>query len=323
MARRLLIPVASPSAQPRNSATTPTAPALSADGRYLVFASEDPALSDEDVTSLGGSPAITSAEPRHLRLRPDVRSDGPRLAAQRRHGRSRRRRLEPALDLADGRYVAFGTEAEQPRRGRRTSSAAPTCATCGAEANDTRLRRPGTESGERLVHAFDLRVGRWRLRLRIRTPFNREHPLKPSAAGNRAATNAIMFASGGAMRTVAGDLRANGRHGAVADEDCREPVDLVRRALRRLLLEGDEPGSRRRPHGVEDVFVRDLTRGGRSSSRPPLGPGRGARGSGDSGRALDLCRRALRRLPVARRQPCARVTARRARCLRQGPAHRA
>ena len=148
MSRPDLIPVAVSSGAPEELGLGYDAdsPGLSADGRVLVFASEDPALSDEDRQFRHRPAGRTDRQPgpRHLRLRPGDESDRPGLAAQRRERRGRRRQLEPAGDLRRRPLRGLRHRIPQPdsRQGHRRRRLRPRPA---GQDDDPRLaarRRP-------------------------------------------------------------------------------------------------------------------------------------------------------------------------------------
>ena len=165
------------------------------------------------------------------------------------------------------------TSSRDDNNGRATSS----CATCDASTTTlVSLRRPARGAGGDgdLLRRLDLgRRALRRLRLRRRQPrrpttTTGQRRVRARPAGDT--TTLVSRGAGGAGRRAARLLRA--------------PVDLGRRALRRLRLGRRQPLGRR-PRRATDVFVRDLQRRARPRSRAGRG---GAGGDGDAPRAASI-----------------------------------
>jgi Tol biopolymer transport system component len=267
MASPVPIPVAAPSAHDEELSYDADSPGLSADGRILVFASEDPALSTEDEDTARGP----LGEPSFSQIR-DIfvydRMTGKIQLASRRSGTTGAAADDdsnlPSIS-SDGRYVAFGTESRNLTPGRhfdggvyvrdlKTNSTVLASRAAGAGGKPLRAFEPSLSTGARMV-AFTWRPRRMPLEISVRDRARRTTPLAS---------------------------RANGARGRIANRDCGEPaisadgrfVAFASKATNLVRADDDR---------VEDVFVRDLRRHrtilvSRAAGR------RGAAGSGDSSR---------------------------------------
>jgi Tol biopolymer transport system component len=242
------------------------APSLSGIGRYLAFASEDPDLSDEDrnsSTTLAGDTFPVRDVFVYDRSSGAIslvsRRDGPKGAAANSDSNL------PSIS-ADGRYVAFGTSATNFLKGVYG----------GIYVRDLRTKRTvlagraNGARGEPLHGASTPSIsahGRW-VAFVTSGPRGR-HPATPEIAVRDLKTKRTVFAS-----------RASGGHGALAGEDCAQPVISANGRYIAFASKARNL-SRVDRDGVEDIFVRDL-----QTSRTTLvsrAKGKhGAAGSGDS-----------------------------------------
>jgi Tol biopolymer transport system component len=240
-------------------------PSISANGRYLAFASEDPEISNED-RDTETTPAgdvfpvrdifVYDRSTRSIGL--VSRADGAKGA-----GGNEDSNL-PSIS-ADGRYVAFQTEATDFLHGSYG----------GIFVRD--------------LHRHTTKPAAW-IRLHPGGPFNGGFTPSISAHGHWVAfLTETHLGHHGALEVAVRDMtskrtvyasRATGRHGALAATDCKLPVlsangRYVAFASKAKNLSPADKDS------VEDVFVRDL-----KTSRTLLvsrGQGKhGAAGSGDS-----------------------------------------
>jgi Tol biopolymer transport system component len=240
-------------------------PSISNSGRYLAFASEDPDLSDEDrdsSTTLAGDTFPVR----------DVfvydRSTGATTLVSRANGAKGAGGDEdsnlPSIS-ADGRYVAFQTEANDFLRGSYG----------GIFVRD--LRRRTTKPAA------------W-VRLHPGGPFNGGFTPSISAHGRWVAFLTVAhLPHGHALEVAVRDMngkrtvyasRASGRHGPLAAGDCKLPaisadgryVAFATKAKNLSRIDRDS---------VEDVFVRDLKTGRTILASRARGK-HGAAGSGDS-----------------------------------------
>jgi Tol biopolymer transport system component len=241
------------------------APSISASGRYLAFASEDPDLSNEDRNS-STTPAGDTFPVRNIFVYDRAsgavdlvsRADGAKGV-----GGNEDSNL-PSIS-ADGRYVAFQTEATDFLHGSYG----------GVFVRD--LRRHTTRPAASL-------------RLHPGGALNGGYTPSISAHGRWVAfLTGAHFHHGNALEVAVRDMngkravyasRANGRHGPLAAADCKLPaisangryVAFASKAKNLSRIDRDD---------VEDVFLRDL-----KANRTLLvsrGQGkRGAAGSGDS-----------------------------------------
>jgi Tol biopolymer transport system component len=219
------------------------APSLSADGRFLAFASEDPALSDDDLnnsTTLAGDTFPVRDIFVYDRASGAIslvsRRSGPGGAAANSDSNL------PSIS-ADGRYVAFGTSATNFLHGIYG----------GVYVRDLRTGktvlagRADGARGEPLHGASSPSVsahGRW-IAFVTSGPRGRR-PATPEIAVRNLRTERTVFAS-----------RANGGHGSLATDDCAQPamaangryVAFASKATNLSPIDRDS---------VEDVFVRDL-----------------------------------------------------------------
>lgn len=246
-------------------------PGLSSDGRYLVFGSEDPGLSSEDVNFSRGPLGEPTGNPVRDVFVYDRVNKSITLAS-RRSGATGAAANEnsnlPAIS-GDGRYVAFGTESNNLTPGQHFEG--------GVYVRD--LRKKTTTLASRQSGAKGAPIGGFEPSL--------------SENGNEVAfswsfghgfhdrNNEISVRDQKRRRTVLVS-RASGAAGAIANADCEEAaiaadgryVAFASQATN--LVGGDD-------HQVEDVFVRDLKTDrtmlvSRASGR------QGQPGSGDSSR---------------------------------------
>lgn len=242
------------------------APSVSGSGRYVAFASEDPDISDEDrnaETTLAGDTfpvrdvfVYDSSTGAILFV---SRANGVRGAAGNEDSNG------PSIS-ADGRYVAFGTQATDFLRGVYG----------GVYVRDLRKKtttlagRASGHRGEPLHGASEASIsahGRW-VAFATSGPRHR-HPATLQVAVRDMKAQRTVFAS-----------RAAGRHGALAADDCREPqisangryVVFASKAKNLSSSDGDS---------VEDVFARDL-KTNRTLLVSRAEGKRGATGNGDS-----------------------------------------
>lgn len=243
-------------------------PSISASGRFVAFASEDPDVSDEDRDSQT-TPAGDTFGVRDVFVYD--RADGRVELVSRRGGpRGEDANQDSSLPSisADGRWVAFQTNATNLRRG----------AYGGIFVRD--LRRHTTKAAA------------W-VRLRANPPFDGGYAPSISAHGRRVAFLSVAHLDRGhalevAVRDMKGNRtiyasRADGRRGALAGEDCARPEisaggRYVVFSSEAKNLSGADKGS------VEDVFRRDLKTNRTELVSRAQGP-RGAGGNGDSSNA--------------------------------------
>ncbi len=221
-------------------------PGLSADGRYLVFASEDPALSDEDVDFDRGPLGEPTGNPiRDIFVYDRVTQEI--ALASRRSGVTGASADDdsnlPAIS-ADGRYVAFGTESGNLTPGKDINGGVYVR---DLKATRTTLasRRSGAHGGP--IRAIEPTLSKGASMVAFVWFFGRGYRHRTAVIGVRnTRRKATVIAS-----------RASGRRGAIANKDCSEPaisasgryVTFTSKATN--LVQGDD-------HKVEDVFVRDL-----------------------------------------------------------------
>jgi Tol biopolymer transport system component len=246
-------------------------PGLSADGRFLVFASEDPALSEEDVDFDRGPLGEPSGNPIRDIFVYDRVTRGIVLASRRSGVTGAAADDDSNLPeiSADGRFVAFGTESGNLAPGKDTSG--------GVYVRDLKAKRTTLASRRNGAHGRPLRA------------------IEPTLSkGARMVAFVWFFGHGSGHRTdvigvrdtrrkaTAIASRASGRRGAIANNDCGEPaisasgryVAFTSKATN--LVRGDR-------REVEDVFVRDL-RTHRTILVSRAAGRHGAAGSGDSSR---------------------------------------
>jgi Tol biopolymer transport system component len=240
-------------------------PSLSASGRYLAFASEDPDISDEDRNS-STTPAGDTFPVRDIFVYD--RSTGAISLVSRANGAGGAGGGEdsnlPSIS-ADGRYVAFQTEADNFLRGSYG----------GIFVRDLRRQTTKPVASVRLHPGGPLNGGftpsisahgRWVAFLTV-THLGHGHALEV----------AVRDMNG--KRTVYAS-RANGRHGPIAAGDCKLPVISANGRYVAFASKAKNL-SRIDKDSVEDVFLRDL-----KTNRTMLvsrGQGKhGPAGSGDS-----------------------------------------
>jgi Tol biopolymer transport system component len=238
-------------------------PSLSSDGRFLAFASEDPALSSEnkdvDVTLTG------DASPVHNVYVYD-RATGHIAFISRRSGARGAAANDdsnlPAIS-ANGRFVAFGTEASNFIHGvfggvyvrdLHTKTTTLVARQSGAHGKPLRAYNPSI-SGDGNEVAFVVAV---------------KHPR---------GTQEIEVRDVRRNRTVLVS-RAGGRGGAIASHDCGEPSISANGRYVAFATEAKNI-SRADDNGVEDVFVRDLEKN-RTILVSRSAGNHGAPGNGDS-----------------------------------------
>jgi Tol biopolymer transport system component len=238
-------------------------PSLSSDGRFLAFASEDPALSSEnkdvDVTLTG------DASPVHNVYVYD-RTTGHITFVSRRSGVKGVAANDdsnlPAIS-ADGRYVAFGTEANNFIHGvfggvyvrdLRRKTTTLVARRSGAHGKPLRAFNPSI-SGDGNEVAFVVAV---------------KHPR---------GTQEIEVRDVGRNRTILAS-RASGVGGAFASRDCAEPSISANGRYVAFATEAKNI-SRADDNSVEDVFVRDLEKNRTILVSRATGS-HGAPGNGDS-----------------------------------------
>jgi Tol biopolymer transport system component len=243
-------------------------PSISADGRFLAFASEDPAISADDRDS-STTPAGDTFPVRDIFVYD--RGSGKVVLASRGDGKSGAAGNEDSSNpsiSADGRYVAFETNATSILRGSfggifvrdlRRSATTPV------------VRIPLHSSG-RFNGGYTPSIsahGRWVAFLTV-AHLRPGHALEVAVRDTKARRTTIAS-------------RAAGRHGAFATEDCNRPAIsangryVVFSSEARNLSGADE-------NAVEDIFRRDLKTNRTelvSRARGKRGPG----GNGDSSNA--------------------------------------
>ena len=242
------------------------APSLSGSGRYLAFASEDPALSEEDLnnsTTLAGDTFPVRDIFVYDRSSGAVslvsRRSGPKGAAANSDSNL------PSIS-ADGRYVAFGTSATNFLHGVYG----------GIFVRDLRTKktilagRASGVQGEPLHGASSPSIsahGRWVAFVTV-GPRGR-HPATPEIAVRDLKTKRTVFAS-----------RAGGGNGALAGDDSTEPAISANGRYVAFASKARNLSSADRD-SVEDVFVRDLKTNRTALASRAKGK-RGAAGNGDS-----------------------------------------
>lgn len=241
------------------------APSISGNGRFLAFASEDPDLSDEDLnnsTTLAGDTFPVRDVFVYDRSSGNTalvsRNSGPRGATFNNDSNS------PSIS-ADGRYVAFGTQATNFIRGvfgglfirdLRTSTTILAGRASGARGEPLH----GASSPSISAH------GRW---VAFVTVGPRRRNARPEIALRDLKSQRTIFAS-----------RASGAHGVLADDDCIEPAISANGRYVAFATEAKNLG-RIDKKNIEDVFVRDL-KTNRTILVSRASGKRGAAGDGDS-----------------------------------------
>lgn len=242
------------------------APSLSGTGRYLAFASEDPDLSDEDLnnsTTLAGDTFpvrdIFVYDRASGKTEFVSRNSGP--AGTRFNNDSN----SPSIS-ADGRYVAFGTQATNFIRGvfgglfirdLRTNETilAGRASGAGGEPLRTAIEPSISAHGHRVAFVTTARIGRGRATLEIGV---RDMKTKQTVLASRSSGANAPLARGDSSEPA---LSANGRYVAFATK-----AENLGRTDRK---------------DIEDVFVRDL-KTQRTILVSRASGKRGAAGDGDS-----------------------------------------
>lgn len=264
-------PVDVPGGTTHGLAFTAGAPSLSANGRFLAFASEDPAISDEDTDS-STTPAGYTYPVRDIYVYD--RSTGAVSLASRRSGRTGAGGNEdsnlPAIS-ADGRYVVFDTQATNLVHG----------AYGGVYVRD--LRRAittlaGRASGRRgkQLDAFNPSISGHGRRVAFALPVLL-FPHRPLLRHRHVHEVAVRDMRSNRTIVVS---RANGRRGRLSADDCES---LAISANGRYVAFATEAKnlSRIDKSDVEDVFVRDLKTNRTILASRARGK-RGAAANGDS-----------------------------------------
>jgi Tol biopolymer transport system component len=269
-----LISVAPSSSKSEEVTYDADSPGISADGRTLVFASEDPALSDEDIDFDRGPLGEPTNNPIRDIFAYDRLTKSTTLVSRRSGATGQTANDDsnlPALS-PDGRYAAFGTESSNLTAGKRIiggtyvrdlKAKVTTLASRadGAKGKPLGGFEPTISKGGRMV-AFVWSFGHG---------FGRSHR-----------NNEISVRDTRRKKTPFAS-RASGTHGAIANDDCSEPsISANGRYVAFTSKATNLVG--RDDHKVEDVFVRDLKKN--RTILVSRGAGvHGAPGSGDSGRA--------------------------------------
>jgi len=254
------------------------APVLSDSGRYLAFASEDPSLSEDDVDLAGPNPIqdIFVADRRTGRVKLVSRRSGARGEA------SESNSSLPSIS-ADGRYVAYGTSSTNLNTGSRLVVGGIFSRDLRTEANRMVAGFPGIQFWVPDVFSPDISGDGRRVAYGSHYSPERLHPNGPQDEFFKALhrrKKQIMLADPRWERPRAVS-RASGRHGALADDHCREASAsgsgrfVAFTTVADNLVPGDD-------NGVEDVFVRDVRRD-RTVLVSRIGRS-GPQGNGDSGR---------------------------------------
>jgi Tol biopolymer transport system component len=241
------------------------APSLSGNGRFVAFASEDPDLSDED---LNGSTTLAGDTFPVRDVFVYDRAGGKTELVSRDSGpkgtRFNNDSNSPSIS-ADGRYVAFGTQATNFIRG----------VFGGLFIRDLRTDktilagRASGVRGEPLHGASSPSIsahGRW---IAFVTVGPRRRNAKPEIAVRDMKSQRTVFAS-----------RASGAHGVLAGDDSVEPALSANGRYVAFATESTNLG-RIDKRDIEDVFVRDL-KTNRTILVSRAGGKRGAAGDGDS-----------------------------------------
>ncbi|HEY5815251.1 MAG TPA: hypothetical protein VIS95_02815 [Solirubrobacterales bacterium] len=237
-------------------------PSISADGRFLAFASENPAISNEDRDN-STTPAGDTFPVRDIFVY-DRTNGRVELASRRSGPRGEAANQDSSLPSisADGNYVAFQTNATNLRRG----------AFGGIFVRN--LRRHTT-----LAAAW--------VRFRANPPFDGGYAPSISAHGRWVAFLSVArLDRGHALEVAVRDMkgrtvyasRADGRRGDLAGEDCVRPEisangRYVVFSSEAKNLSGADKGS------VEDVFRRDL----KTNRTELVSRAKGLRGAGGNG----------------------------------------
>jgi Tol biopolymer transport system component len=269
-----LIAVAPSSSKSEEVTYDADSPGISADGRTLIFASEDPALSDEDIDFDRGPLGEPTNNPIRDIFAYDRLSKTITLVSRQTGATGTTANDDsnlPAIS-ADGRYVAFGTESSNLTAGKHISggtyvrdlqkkTTVLASRADGARGEPLGGFEPTLSNGAKKV-AFVWSFGHG---------FGRSHRnLEISVRDTR--RRKTPFAS-----------RASGVHGAIANDDCSQPsISANGRYVAFTSKATNLVG--RDDHQVEDVFVRDLKKH-RTILVSRAAGARGAPGSGDSSRA--------------------------------------
>ena len=270
MSAPALIPVAVSGSESEELGFDADSPGLSADGRTLVFASEDPALSDEDAnfshSPFGGINSPVRDIFAYDRITKAITLVSRRSGAT---GATANDNSNLPAISADGRYAAFGTESRNLTPGKNIDG--------GVYVRDLQAKTTVLASRRDGGH------GR---------PIPAFEPTLSNGGGMVAFVWSFGHGFGGRVNVISvRDMRrkvtpiasrASGRHGAIANQDCGEPsfsasgryVAFTSKATN--LVRGDD-------RQVEDVFVRDLKKHRTILVSRGAGP-HGAPGQGDSSR---------------------------------------
>lgn len=256
-----------------------SSPVLSASGRYLAFASENPDISNEDIDYAHSFIPVRDvfvSDRATGKITLVSRRSGPRGAP------ANSASSLPSIS-ADGRYVAYGTESSNLAPGPRLVVGGVYRRDLRTEENSLISGVPGMDYARPSSFSPDLSDDGRRVAFGFqysRTPYDPDNPPRDIFKWLRARTNQIMLAdpAWGHPRLVS---RANGARSAIGNEDSREAsvsgsgrfVAFTSPATN--LVAGDR-------NGVEDVFVRDVLLG-RTTLISRVGD-RGALGDGNSGR---------------------------------------
>ena len=255
-----------------------SAPVLSDSGRYLAFASEAPGLSDEDIDFAGPYPV------RDIFVR-DGATGRVTLVSRRsgRHGETANNDSSLPSISASGRYVAYGSSSTNLNTGSRLVVGGLFSRDLRTEANRMIAGFPGINFWTPDVFSPDISGDGRRVAYGSQYSPEKLHPNGPQREFFQALHRRhkqIMLADP-RWNLPKAVSRASGRHGPLADTDCREASASGSGRFVAFTTGADNlvPGD---DNGVEDVFVRDV-RLGRTVLVSRIGRS-GAQGDGDSGR---------------------------------------
>jgi Tol biopolymer transport system component len=236
-------------------------PVLSADGRYLAFASSDPELSDDDVDAVRGATGRFWVQDVFVF---DRKTRRVKLVSRRggSHGEpSNGDSSRPSIS-DDGRYVAYvsdGWNLAPPGptvpggvfgRDLQTESNRMISGAAGIMFWHPASFWPDLSGdGERVAFGFQYSA----------RPYDPKHPPQNVGRWLRRRHKQIMVTDSGWKRPQVAS-RASGRRGALANANCNEPSASGSGRFVAFTTEADNlvRGDR---NDVEDVFVRDLRRG--------------------------------------------------------------